>query len=323
MASCESKRSSAYGEELRWRIVWQKEALGYSDTVIAQNLNIDKSTVYRILQLFFNTGTVSKRQYPKDKSARKLTDPAQLLVLHLAMERPGIKLQEIQEELLNLLLVNIHISNICRFLHQSGFTRQKLRIAAMQRDEFLRQQYISEVSIYSREMLIFLDETGADRRNALRRYGYSIRGNPIVSHQLLVRGDHLSGIAFISVNGLLDVKVVRGATNSDIFYSFVEERLLPCLLPFDGINPHSVVIMDNCSIHHVSEIVQMIEEVGSIVHFLPPYSPYFMPAFSKVKASLKTDMQQNVDMETALLAAFATITPQDCQSWISESGLHS
>ena len=60
--------------------------------------------------MFFNTGTVNKRQYPKDKSARKLTDPAQLLVLHLAMERPGIKLQEIQEELLNLLLVNIHIS---------------------------------------------------------------------------------------------------------------------------------------------------------------------------------------------------------------------
>ena len=303
MASCESKRSSAYGEDLRWRIVWQKEALRYSDAVIAQNLNIDKSTVYRVLQLFFNTGTVSKHQYPKDKSTRKLTDPAQLLVLHLAMEKPGIKLQEIQEELLNLLLVDIHVSNICRFLHQSRFTRQRLRIAAIQRDEFLRQQYISEVSIYNSEMLIFLDETGADRRNALQRYGYSMRGKPIVSHQLLVRGDHLSGIAFISMNGLLDVKVVRGATNSDVFYSFVEEHLLPYLLPFDGINPHSVVIMDNCSIHHVSGIVQMIEEVGLIVHFLPPYSPDFMLielAFSKVKAALKTDdMLQNVDMETA------------------------
>ena len=127
------------------------------------------------------------------------------------------------------------------------------------------------------------------------------------------------------MKGLLDVKVFRGATNSNVFYSFVE-HLLPCLLPFDGINPQSVVIMDNCLIYHVSEIVQMIEEVGSIVHFLPPYSPDFMPielAFSKVKGSLKTGIQQDVDMETALLAAFATITPQDCQSWISESGLYS
>jgi len=29
-----------------------------------------------------------------------------------------------------------------------------------------------------------------------------------------------------------------------------------------------------------------------------------------------------VDMETALLAAFATITPQDCRGWILESGLY-
>ena len=77
----------------------------------------------------------------------------------------------------------------------------------MQKDEFSRQQYVSEVSINSSEMLIFLDKTGADRRNILRCYGYSMSGKPIVSHQLLVRGDHLSGIAFISVNGLLDVKM--------------------------------------------------------------------------------------------------------------------
>lgn len=62
--------------------------------MIAQNLNIDKSTVYRVLQLFFSTETVSERQYPKDKYAGKFTDPVQLLVLYLAMERPSIKLQE-------------------------------------------------------------------------------------------------------------------------------------------------------------------------------------------------------------------------------------
>ena len=78
------------------------------DAVIAQNLNIDQSTICRILR-FLSTGTVSKLQYPTNRASRKLTDPAQLLTLHLAMGRPGIKLQEIQEELLNSLSVNIHI----------------------------------------------------------------------------------------------------------------------------------------------------------------------------------------------------------------------
>lgn len=72
--------------------------------------------------------------------------------------------------------------------------------------------------------------------------------------------------------------------------------------------------MDNCFVHHMTEIIQMIEEVGSIVQFLPPYSPDFMPielAFSKVKTSLKMDHFQKVDMETALFAAFAGITSED------------
>jgi len=47
-----------------------------------------------------------------------------------------------------------------------------------------------------------------------------------------------------------------------------------------------VVILDNASVHHVEEAVRAIEEVGSIVHFLPPYSPDLNPieeAFSKIK----------------------------------------
>ena len=136
----------------------------------------------------------------------------------------------------------------------------------------------------------FLDEIGADRRNTLRKYGFSIRGKPAQKHSLLVRGEHVSGITLISVNGLLDVDVVKGSVDGDKFYDFVQKHLLPHLMPFNGVNPHSVVILDNCSIHHVDGIASMIEEVGALVHFLPPYSPDFNPieeTFSKVKAEMK------------------------------------
>ena len=45
MASCESARSAAYDEDLRWRVVWQKEGLGLNDDRIASN--IDKLTMSR------------------------------------------------------------------------------------------------------------------------------------------------------------------------------------------------------------------------------------------------------------------------------------
>ena len=137
------------------------------------------------------------------------------------------------------------------------------------------------MSIYSPEMLIFLDDIGAGQRNVLWCYAYNMRGKPIMNHQLLIQGDHLCGIAFLSVNGLLDLKVIWGVANGDLFYNFVEKHLLPCLLPFWWEkSTHSVVIMDNCSIHDMSCIVIMIKEVGAIVHFLPPYSPDFICTFS-------------------------------------------
>ena len=113
--SCEPSRSSAYGEDLRWRMVWQSEILEYSQQVIAQNLNVHQSTVSRILHLFHTTGSVSKMPYPKERAFRKLTDSCQLLIYHLVVQRPGIYLHEIQSELLNVLLVDVSIPTICRF----------------------------------------------------------------------------------------------------------------------------------------------------------------------------------------------------------------
>ena len=179
MASCEPLRCSAYSEDLRWRMVWQRQALGYTYQKVAENLGVDKSTVYRTLQLFESSGSVEKRKYPKENAFRKLTTPAQLLILNLVIQKPGIYLHEMQRSLHDMLMIDVDLSTICRFLKDNGLTRQKLHFAAAQRDELLRQQYSSDVSVYSSEMLIFVDETGADRRNLLRKHAYSIRGKPM------------------------------------------------------------------------------------------------------------------------------------------------
>ena len=72
--SCESKHSSAYSEDLHWRIVYQREGLGLSYKRIAVNLSIDPSTVRRTVKLFNDTGSVSKKKYDKSGLTHKLTD---------------------------------------------------------------------------------------------------------------------------------------------------------------------------------------------------------------------------------------------------------
>ena len=117
-------------------------------------------------------------------------------------------------------------------------------------------------------MLVFVDETGIHKRKTLRTHGYSLCGVPMKYHKPLARGERMSAIAVMSTEGILDVKISQGTTNGSDFYDFVEKPLLPNLRPFDGTSSHSVVIMDNCSIHHTQEVVSLIEEVDVIVHFL-------------------------------------------------------
>jgi len=76
--------------------------------------------------------------------------------------KPGRYLQEIQDELQNVLLLTVDISTICRFLLNNGLTCQELCLVATQRVEFIHQQDILDASAYKPQMLVFLDETGAD-----------------------------------------------------------------------------------------------------------------------------------------------------------------
>ena len=79
------------------------------------------------------------------------------------------------------------------------------------------------------------------------------------SRQAMHRVARYSAIPIISTAGIHDVYLAEGNVNGWKFCKFVEECLLPMLNPFNGINPHSVVIMDNASIHHVDEVYDLIE----------------------------------------------------------------
>ena len=121
--SHEPNRTSAYSEDLRWRMVWQREALGYTYDQITTNLGVDKSTVQRTVQLFFNSGSVCKRPYPKEKTHRKLTQRVQLFILNLIMSDPAMYLDEIQKQVEMILMLEVSVSTICRFLHMVSLER--------------------------------------------------------------------------------------------------------------------------------------------------------------------------------------------------------
>ena len=80
MASCEPMHTSVYSEDLRWRMVWQREVQG-----LILERSVDVSTVHRTVKKFEETGNVSTNKYSMEKrhELQKLTEPVQLTVLHV------------------------------------------------------------------------------------------------------------------------------------------------------------------------------------------------------------------------------------------------
>ena len=119
----------------------------------------------------------------------------------------------------------------------------------------------------------------------------------------------------MSVEGIHDVSLFEGNVNGIRFEHFLRNSLLPILQPFNYVNKHSVIILDNASIHHLDSIVDLIEtQVGARLLFLPPYSPDLNPleeVFGQVKAIMKsnTSLYQVSSCPRALLTlAFNMVT---------------
>lgn len=271
-----------------------------------------------------STGSIEKKSSPG--ANKKITPFDEFMIFELVLERPGIYLHEITNELQQSTGTDVSVATVCRVLQKAGFSRTKIQHIAIQQSRQRRAHYILEMQQYRPEMLVFIDETGTDRRDCLRKFGYSLIGKRTISKKLIARGRHVSAIAAMSMTGILDFRLVHGGVDNNSFQEFVDNNLLRHLVNFNGINEHSIIIMDNASIHHAGFSVEVIESIGCLVMFLPPYSPDLNPieeVFSSVKSFMKANesiLQVTNDIEDVVTAAFANISSQQCQAWINDAG---
>ena len=136
----------------------------------------------------------------------------------------------------------------------------------------------------------------------------------------------MSAIPVMTTPGIEDVYTTTGNVNGEKFVEFFCQCVLPIIMHSDGEHPHSIVVMDNASIHHLNKEHEIITEVGSKLCFLLPYSLDLMPleeVFSKVKYFLKANDNAYLctsSPEDMVKLAFSTITQDSCINYIKEAG---
>lgn len=323
--SCERDRKKAYAVDLRHRIIWQRYGMSLLAREISTNLCISVGTVYNICRLYTKTGAVDSFK-PNRTATRVLSPSDELVLIGLILAHPTLYLIEMRTKLFNIIRKTVSSSTICRILHRHGITRKKVQQIALQRSYILRGDFMAEMSLFSVHQLVWIDETGCDKRNFVRKMGYALRGERPVSTIIMNRGKRISAIAAMCSDGVIALELGEGTNNGEKFYEFVRGQLIPEMSQFDGCASKSVVIMDNSSIHHVREVHEILNAAGILCIFLPPYSPDLNPLeelFSYVKYYFKCHediLQAVTDPKPIIKAAFQSVTKQDCLGWISHSG---
>jgi transposase len=167
------------------------------------------------------------------------------------------------------------------------------------------------------KQFVFLDEFGA-ATNMTRTRARAPRGERAVCKTPHGHWKVISTIAAMTVQGMICSASFDGATDSELFVTFVREALVPTL------KPGQVVVLDNLPAHKSSVAQQLIEQAGCKLFRLPPYSPDYNPiemAISKVKTMLRSLARRSVDgLFDGIGVALASVTASDAMNYIKHCG---
>ena len=154
-------------------------------------------------------------------------------MLGLILSKPATRITELLEMVQEVTGTTISASTLCKLLAEHGLTRKKIQKVALQRRVDLRAFFVANVSLFQKEMFVFVDKTGSNLKDMICLYGYSFYGERAISNRLQVQGERVSSIAGICCEGVLAVHNTTGSVNGDIilFFDFLRGYLVPRMLP--------------------------------------------------------------------------------------------
>ena len=122
----------------------------------------------------------------------------------------------------------------------------------------------------------------------------------------------------LDTRGVRAMMTVEGATDAEVFETFIERVLAPKLRPGD------IVVLDNVGAHKPGNARRIIEAAGASLLFLPPYSPDLNPielCWSKLKAALKEfGARTRATLDSAIRRAMDLIGSDDAAAWFKHCG---
>ncbi|PWI63957.1 hypothetical protein PCL_01923 [Purpureocillium lilacinum] len=267
---------------------------GLTNKSIAEQVDCSSRSVSRIrsnLRMFEST-----KAPPNRVGRRCKIDPlVQDAVFDQLAKEPNMFRSEMIAFIRSNYDVDVSLSTITRLLQAAGWTRKNSSRVGEQQNPMLRDLYLYKLTTCKSFQLIFIDESGQNRRTSHRSRAWARKGMRPSRIGDYSRGQTVQVLAAYTQEGVELARVYPGSTNTEVFEDFIRQLLRHCgRWP----EPKSVIVMDNASFHGSNGTKGMCAEAGVRLIKLPPYSPDLNPIeefFSELKTYIRKERRTHAD----------------------------
>lgn len=255
---------------------WQREIIVHmihsrKKLTTAQMAGIAKCTRRSVTHIRKNLRLFGTTRAPPVPAGRPPSiTPLYALLCDYLTEKPGLYIEEMAIFLWDEFNVLPSPSSIKRALSQEGWKKKKAQQRATKQNPQLRGFYQHKLSEFNSCHLVFVDESGCDKRIGCRRTGWSPLGVTPVQVSKFHRGQRYQILPAYAQDNIMLARIFKGSTDAALFKSFIEQ------LPQHfgrWPEPKSVLVMDNASFHHSDQVKHLCSNAGVKLLYLPPYSP--------------------------------------------------
>nr|POF13514.1 hypothetical protein CFP56_02537 [Quercus suber] len=269
-----------------------------SNRAIARRIGVDKSTVSRWRGAYYATGR-RDLHIAQQKRGRKrvLSDEQEEWMLSFLEDRPDAYQDEIALALSDQFDIVVSDYVVQRALKKRRWSKKVAKRRVLESTAPMRALWQTKRANWAPEQLVFIDESGANERTGWRKRGWSPKGVGCSSLSGTKRSERWSILPAMTINGWLkdSTLVYQGSINWELFIQWLDEKVMPKLQP-----QYHILVMDNCAIHHGQEVLDLCEQRGFEIQYLPPYSPDYNPieyTFNTFKIWLKRHFEEHTRFE--------------------------
>jgi len=222
---------------------------GLSPEIIADVEGVGARTVRRIRARLKTYGQHTPPNKMSAQGPAPLIHPAARIGLrHFLEGQPWSYLDEMLYYLFDDWGITVALSTLSNALKAMKINRKCLKREALERSQECRNLYFLDVSQFTHEMLVFLDESAANEHTMHRKRGWAPYGISPRIIRPVKRSERWSILPAYCSDGILAKHIHQGGISGARFEWFLANEVLPRCSRFPG--PKSVLILDNASVHH-------------------------------------------------------------------------